>query len=291
MRKTRLMDLASVATSLAYVDRAELDALALQAIHTTNPAFDPSRMGEYSELEWMGITNAAKGKYFELLVVDRLNAGEAVGDLYLADGHSAQVAESITQPGWDVRIVDEQDHVVELLQLKATESVGYVRQALERYPDIQILATDEAAERLTDNTMVLDANMSERELAAAIDTTLRDMDPGVLDQFWEAFNPLLPALVIATTQGYQVTVGKQAAKEAFSIASERAARGLVAGGVGAAVKVATDSLLMAAPASLVVGWWFDRLRNAEAMGEFIREQRRRQDVRLVYVERLGGEPA
>jgi hypothetical protein len=86
MRATRLLDLAAVATSLAYVDRDSLDELALQAIRETNPSFDPSMLDDYSSQEWTGITNAAKGKYFEYLVAERLNAGEAVGDLYLHPG-------------------------------------------------------------------------------------------------------------------------------------------------------------------------------------------------------------
>lgn len=286
MRRTQIMDLAAVATSLAYVDRLELDPLALQAIRDTNPSFDPSRIGEYSEQEWLGITNAAKGKYFEYLLVERLNAGESVGDLYLSQGHRAEIADSMNQAGWDVRIVDEDGRVVELLQLKATESAGYVRSALDKYPDIRVVATDEAADGLKDNAMVIDVNVSERELASTIDKTLSDLDPGVMDHFWESFNPLLPALVIAATQGYQVVLGKQVVSEAFSIAAQRAQRGLVAGSVGAALKVATDSLMMAAPASVIAGWLFDRSRNVDAMTAFVREKSERQRVRSSYMRQI-----
>lgn len=286
MQKTRLLDLAAVATSLAYVDRDALDELALRAIRDTNPAFDPSRIEEYSSEQWMGITNAAKGKYFEYMVVDRLNSGEAVGDLYLPRGYSAQLAESMTQPGWDMRIVDENGGVVELLQMKATESVGYVQDALERYPDIRILATDEAADHLGDNVMVIDANMSEQDLAEAVDQTLHDLAPGSLDQFWESFNPLLPTLIIAASQGYSVAIGKQRVSDALVIAGERAARGLIASSVGAVVKVATDSVLLAAPASILAGFWFDRLRNTDAMARLVRAQQSRQRQRSTYLVKL-----
>lgn len=286
MRRTQIMDLAAVATSLAYVDRLELDPLALRAIQDTNPTFDPSQIGEYSEQEWLGITSAAKGKYFEYLLVERLNAGESVGDLYLSQGHRAEIADSMNQAGWDVRLVDEDGRVVELLQLKATESAGYVRGALDKYPDIRVVATDEAADGLADNAMVIDVNVSERELASAIGKTLNDLDPGVMDHFWESFNPLLPALVIAATQGYQVVLGKQVVREAFLIAAQRAQRGLVAGSVGAAVKVATDSLLMAAPASVIAGWLFDRCRNVDAMTAFVREKGERQRARSSYMRQI-----
>ncbi|MBN8728056.1 MAG: hypothetical protein J0H15_10200 [Xanthomonadales bacterium] len=291
MRRTKLLDLAAVATSLTIVDRDELDELALRAIRETNPTFDPSRIGEYSEAEWMGITNAAKGKYFEYLVVDRLNAGEIVGDLYLGDGQSAMMAGSMTQPGWDIQIVDDQGQVVELLQLKATESAGYVSDALARYPDIRIVATNEAAVHLAHNEMVLDARMDESDLAGVIDQTLHGLDPGVLDQFWEAFNPLLPALIIAATQGYQVVIGRQRVEDAFTIAIERAARGLVAGTAGAVVKVASGSVWLAIPAGLLGGWWYDRFRNIDAMASVALAHRKRQEARRDYILKLAGSPA
>lgn len=290
MSKTRLMDLAAVATSLSYVDREELDALALRAIEDTNPGFDPLQIGEYSDQEWMGITNAAKGKYFEYLVVDRLNAGEVVGDLYLVDGATAELAGSLTQPGWDVRILDRNGAEVELLQLKATDSAGYIRETIERYPEIRILTTEEAMQGVGSDTMVLDAQMSEADLTEVVDQTLRGLDPGVLDHFWEAFNPLLPALVIASTQGYQVAIGKQAVNDAFVMASNRVARGLAAGSVGAMLKVATGSVVVAASASFLTGLWFDRLRNVEAMCDFIRGLNRRQQARSDFVMQLAGSP-
>jgi hypothetical protein len=194
----------------------------------------------------------------------------------------------MTQPGWDMQIVDEHGNVAELLQMKATESVGYVQDALQRYPDIRIVATDEVADRLGDNAMVVDVNLSERELAESVSQTLHDLAPGTLDQFWESFNPLLPTLIIAATQGYCVAIGKQRICEALVVASERAARGLVAGSIGAAIKVATDSILLAAPASMLAGYWFDRLRNTDAMARMIREQGRRQTHRSTYLAMLAG---
>ena len=280
------MDLAAVATSLAYIDRDTLDPLALRAIEDTNPSFDPARIGEYSEQEWMGIANAAKGKYFEYLVVDRLNSGEIVGDLFLGAGQRAELADSLTQPGWDVRIVDEDGEAVELLQMKATNSVGYVRDALERYPDIRIVASSEVSGGLDANSMVLDAGISEREIADVLDTTLRDLAPGVMDHFWEAFNPLLPALVIAATQGYRVAVGKQDIREAFAIARDRAARGLAASAAGAIVKVVADSLTLGVGVSMLVGWCFDRSRNVDGATTLARNMSSRQKARHAFLLRL-----
>ena len=90
-----------------------------------------------------GFLSAWKGKYFEVLVRDELNAGEWVGDIHLEPGQTALLAESAIQPGWDLQIINSDGSVAQELQLKATESLSYVKEALERYPDIGVLTTDE----------------------------------------------------------------------------------------------------------------------------------------------------
>ena len=84
-KNTRTLDLAAVALSLGDQPESsdDLNPLAVKALHDTNPNFDPSQVGKYSDQEWMGIVNSAKGKYFEYLVVDELNAGGTVGDISL----------------------------------------------------------------------------------------------------------------------------------------------------------------------------------------------------------------
>jgi len=77
--------------------------------------------------ELMGLVNGVKGKLFEIELMEHLNSG------YLPDGVHAELAESVTQPGFDVRILDEQGNVVDVLQAKATESAAYVTEALKRY--------------------------------------------------------------------------------------------------------------------------------------------------------------
>ena len=288
MQRTRLMDLGAVAASLSFADRDALDPLAVQAIEDTNPTFDPDLVGIYSEEEWLGMVNSAKGKYFEYLVVDRLNGGEAVGDLQLLDGQRAVVAESLNQPGWDVQILGEDGMPVELLQMKATSSASYVRDALERYPDIQIVATDEVADHVDAGLRVLDVDMTEADLQEVVSGTYEGLAPGVLDEFWVAFNPLLPALLIAGTQGYSVLVGKQEFNNAVRVAAERATRGAVALASGAAVKVVADSLLLGASASLVAGMLFDRSRNAEGMRAMTREAAQRNRDRSEFAKLLLG---
>jgi hypothetical protein len=90
----------------------------------------------------VGFVSSVKGKLFELELVDHLNAGN------LPDGLYAQLAGSATQPGFDLQILDAQGQVVDILQAKATESVVYVQQALDRYPNIDVVSTTEVHAQL-----------------------------------------------------------------------------------------------------------------------------------------------
>ena len=53
------------------------------------------------------------------------------------------MAESATQPGWDIKVTDSDGSLVELMSLKATDHAAYITHALERYPDIDVVSTSE----------------------------------------------------------------------------------------------------------------------------------------------------
>jgi hypothetical protein len=286
-RATSLIDLAAVATTLGLDNLSDrsLDPLALKAIQDTNPNFDPNRLLGYSDDEWIGIVNSAKGKYFEYLVVDRLNSGESVGDVVLPDGYTARLADSMNQPGWDVQIMDDHGHVTEYLQLKATESAGYIHHALNVYPDITILATSEVAHDLPHNSMVLDSQISERDIGNVVGNSLDDAGSGFLDHFWDSFHPIFPLLLIAGMQGYAVAVGKQSVVSAVDVARARAARSLTAAGVGALVKVFGGGWF-SIPAAIFTGWIFDRSQNIDDLVMATREQNRFLAARRDFYDAL-----
>lgn len=289
-QNTRLVDLAVVALSLgAQPDSvAELNPLALKALQDTNPNFDPDRVGSYSDQEWMGIVNSAKGKYFEYLVVDDLNSGGTVGDLTLPDGYSAQLADSMTQPGWDMRIVDQQGVTAELLQLKATESVGYIQQTLDRYPDISILTTHEVATSLGPHDMVLDSNMTEAEIERAIHEVTGSLNEGYLDQFWDQFHPIAGLLVIVASQGYHVVMSKQSVAGAVEVAKARAARSLLAGGAGAVIKTITGSWIVSVLGAISVGMAFERSQNIDELVEVLKSRNKVLHLRVDHYMNLQG---
>ena len=104
--------------------------------------------------ELTGLVAGVKGKLFEIELVDHLNSGG------LPDGFHATMAESATQPGWDIQITDANGQVSELLQAKATESASYVQDALERYPNIDVTTTTEVHSQLLAMGLAQDVNNS-----------------------------------------------------------------------------------------------------------------------------------
>lgn len=244
----------------------ELDPLLRQAVRETNPALTERHWFEMDVEQRMGAINAAKGKYFEYLVVERLNAGEQVGDVVLESGQQALLAESMTQPGWDVRIVDADGSVSEYLQMKATASGTYIRQALDRYPDIQIVSTSEVIDGLGGHGMVLDTGISNNELHQQVSHAVDLADQSITEQFVDYFCPLWPLMTIAGIEGYRVSVGQGSLDQFLGRMAVRGQRLLAIKLAGATV-FALGGGLLAIPAGLAGGLWFDRFRNLQGLDE------------------------
>lgn len=258
-----LFDLALTAASaevLLEQGISDLDLRLVEAIRITNPSLSDSRFFDLSADELQGAVNTAKGKYFEYLVVDRLNAGEQVGPVLLPDGYRAVLADSLNQPGWDMRIVGPDGATADYFQLKATDSAGYIKEALHRYPDIEILATHE----VTDSGLVLDSGITEDDLREQVSSAIDVMDDSVTDQFLDYFNPLFPLVAIATWEGYKVSVGQQSLDQ-FKLAIARRGQRIVAANLAGAAAYAVGGGLLAIPAAFAGGLLFERYWNQEAI--------------------------
>ena len=260
---------------------ADVDPLLLKAIHDTNPTLTETNLFALEGDALQGAVNTAKGKYFEYLVVERLNQGQQVGPLLLEPGQQAVLAESMTQPGWDLRIVDEHGAAVEYLQLKATDSVAYIRSALERYPDIQILATGEVA----DGGLVLDSGITDRELRAHVELGVDAVDVSLTENFLDHFHPLLPLAAMAMYEGYRLWVGQQSVGGFKLALARRSQRMVVTQAIGAAV-YAMDGGLLSFPAAVAGGLVFDRTINQAALAtSYQSHQGRLLALRLLQQER------
>lgn len=90
----------------------------------------------------MGFLAGLKGKLFEQKYVDYLNNGE------LPDAYTASLTSNPTQQGWDILIHDADGNLDRVLQAKATSSLDYVQSALEKYPEIDVVTTEEVYAQL-----------------------------------------------------------------------------------------------------------------------------------------------
>jgi len=280
-----LFDLTLTAASAEIVighDIADLDPHIVEAIRITNPSLSDARLFGLSPEELQGAVNTAKGKYFEYLVADRLNAGEQVGPVLLPDGYHAVLADSLTQPGWDMQIVGPDGATADYLQLKATASVGYINEALRRYPDIEILGTHEVAR----SGLVLDSGITESDLHDQVSSAIDVMDDSVVERFLDYFSPLFPLVAIASWEGYKVSVGQQSLDK-FKLAIARRGQRVVAAKLAGAAVYAVGGGLLALPAAIAGGLLFDRYWNQAAIITSYRaDTNRLLSMRLAQQNRL-----
>jgi len=235
-KKQSLIDLTVVAANLSpqiFWEDNTLDPLVLRALNETNPTFDPTSLSNYSDGQMLGVINSTKGKYFEYLVEDKLNAGEIVGDVVLPEGYHAVVASNLTQPGWDIQILDQDGSIADYLQLKATNSISYIHETLDRYPDITILGTSEIADKA--NGLILDSGINEQEITEQVSDCITDLDPDFISDFLDAFNPLMPLVFILATEGYRMHIGKSSIDSLYTSIQHRVERTIITSGVGAIV--------------------------------------------------------
>jgi hypothetical protein len=191
--------------------------------------------------ELTGLVSGVKGKLFELQLVDQLNAGT------LPDGLEAVLASSPTQSGYDIQIVDENGRIMEELQAKATDSVAYVREALERNPNIDIITTSEV------HGALLQAGFGDRVADSGI--SLSEVD-GTLQKAVEA-NPGLDLIDLAPSSiglamiAYSAFSQEGLTKEERGIQfGQRSAGVTVSSAVGGLALLATNTWWLALVAGL-----------------------------------------
>lgn len=221
------------------VDISAIDPQVSEAFRLAYPSIPLESLATASPEQLSGYVNAWKGKLFEVQVRDQLNAGEEVGGIQLNTDQQAILAESVTQPGWDLQILDSNNSVVEEIQLKATESMTYVRDALERYPEYHVLATNDVSSNVGLLAGLSTAGISEEDLQHAIETSVSEI---VNDDVWDILFPGLPFLLIATRQGIAIFSNEKAWSEALaSIVAESAKSAIAISGAYVASEIATEA--------------------------------------------------
>lgn len=206
-------------------------------------------VGRMSSDELVGLTSGVKGKLFEIELVDHLNSGG------LPDGFHAELAHSATQPGWDIQVTDAHGHVSELLQAKATESASYVKEALERYPDIDVSTTTEVHAQLLAMGLAQDVHnsgISEAVLQAKVDAAAH------AGSAFDA-SDLVPSSLGLAVIALSVFMNKDTTlREKGAAFGSRSAKAGTSSAVGKLAMVATQTWWLALMAGVGSNWLANR---------------------------------
>ena len=215
----------------------EADPQFREAFNLQYPNVDVETLDGASEERLMGLANGVKGKYFEIQVRDRLNAGERVGELELQPGQTASLAESSTQSGWDLRIENEDGTTDELLQVKATESMSYVKKALVENPDIRVVVPSEVDDQADE---ILGTDISNEQLDNITQAQIGEMGEGAIEDLSHeaaetAFDsiPFVSMVATGVIEGRSVLTGRSTLRESFKRGAKRMRRVGVYNAIGA----------------------------------------------------------
>jgi len=149
-------------------------------IITPNEVFDSIRRG-YTDLN--NSTNEEIFDYFQTIEEESMQGhiSNIKGILFEHEyvqslqemGTHASIFEATNHHITDISIFDDNGDVVNELQLKATDSVGYINETLVENPDIAIVATSEVASSMSSD-MVIDSGI---ENAILEDSVLEVLSP------------------------------------------------------------------------------------------------------------------
>jgi hypothetical protein len=230
-----------------------------------------------------GLAKGVKGKYLELIMVDRLNKGESIGELMLGPGQVARLAESSTQRRFDFEIVNTADvSVVEQIQVKATNYASYIRRTQEKYPDIRIATTAEingTSDRIS-QTGTSDADL-EREADDFLSEQSEDGISDTIDKVSEfGFDalPMFAGLIVIVVEGRQLLAGHSSVEASLRRSAKRLSRASTFSVLGAML-TAIDAGILTTPGTVSVKVIWTRMRNQQALYEQLRS--RTEEIRAI----------
>ena len=247
-----VLELAAIAADVGIDDLMNLglepdeNPLLREAFQEQFPNLNLDDLPDRSSENLEGLANGLKGKYFEILVRDQLNSGESVGGLVLGEGEEALLAESANQPGWDLQIVDRFGERVDVLQVKATESMSYVKEHLERYPDIRVVVPEDLAQSASESQEMFSAGgLSDAEMTADVAAQLREWGESALvsaihhgTEFAFDAVPVVSIGVTVLIEGQRVLTGRSTLSEALRSGGRRVAEASIWTSAGAALTAA-----------------------------------------------------
>lgn len=268
-----LISAAAAIGSIVYSDYIDLDNITPQmeeAFKLSFPNKELSDLGDMTSEQLEGVVNNWKGKYFEVLLRDELNAGEQIGSLVLEDGELVKLSENLNEPGWDLQILNADGTIAQEIQAKASENISYVKEALERY-DYDVITTSEISnfsERI--NTSNFADSTLETEISSPIEALFDSNAMNIIEEV----APALPFIIITVSEGRKVMVGKQTLQAGFQ---KSTSRGLKTGASMSAAYIAGVLFggAIAVPVGIATKLSIDRFRNNSSIAEEMEETNRK----------------
>ncbi|WP_304038436.1 hypothetical protein [Mesonia mobilis] len=268
-----LISAAAAIGSIVYSDYIDLDNITPQmeeAFKLSFPNKELSDLGDMTSEQLEGVVNNWKGKYFEVLLRDELNAGEQIGSLVLEDGQLVKLSENLNEPGWDLQILNADGTIAQEIQAKASENISYVKEALERY-DYDVITTSEISnfsERI--NTSNFADSTLETEISSPIEALFDSNAMNIIEEV----APALPFIIITVSEGRKVMVGKQTLQAGFQ---KSTSRGLKTGASMSAAYIAGVLFggAIAVPVGIATKLSIDRFRNNSSIAEEMEETNRK----------------
>jgi len=277
------MSVAEILHEVRYgnISESDLDPQVIKAFHLQFP-----HVGNFVQFvqlhdepdELRGVFSGIKGKLFELQHVDYLNNG------HLQSGYVAKLAESPVQPGYDI-IIEGPDHeTVQVLQDKTTASVALIKEALERYPNVDIYVPHQTVDALHNAGLydhIFDSAVDGDALQEKAQTAVTAADH--IDSY--TF-PLVGEFVVFATEGYSLYQGKTTHRQFTKRTWRRGTRLFLANLIGYGVGTATIPPLHMV--SLPVRWVFARWDYARDFAKAT--ERRLQRIRAISDAMSTGTP-
>lgn len=264
------------------VAETDIDPEVIRAFHLQYPhaggfvEFIRDHSGDDAALA--GIVSGVKGKLFELEYVDWLNEG------HLPSGAMAELATSPTQEGWDVVIKDSRGQIINHLQLKATESMAYIKEAFAVHPEIDIVSTHEIFDHLDGSGLgdhVTVSDFSDGQLTEHVHDQIQaaDMTP-------EFDLPLLAFGIIAVQSYMGYRKGRLTAVDAVRGGVKRGWRSLLCRGAAYVSILISNEPLVGLPVSVLARTTLSRFdvqaKFAALLEQYCSDLRSRGQALLAY---------
>lgn len=255
------------------VNDSEIPPIIKEAFHAQYPhagSFATFVREHHGDSALLGIISGIKGKAFELGYLDYLNDG------HLPAGAVAELASSPTQEGWDIAIRDSSGHVIKYLQLKATENLSYIKEAIAQHPEIDVVLTHEVFEQLHDPetlSHVIDSGILNLQFEEAASDSLNHVAPEFDLVPWLAFGMI-------AIQSWQTYKAGSPLSAVVNRAYRRGAYATASRGMSYLTILLSQEPFVGLATSILVRLGLGRYDAQRQLVEFIKECREAQRARL-----------